>query len=170
MRFLYFVGFLGLFASVLVNLGTLAGIDLINALLVIWPVMLVLQTALLFVGFYSQNSGWRAFVTPSWRSFDRKKMYEGLPPWSRYLVWAARAYTAIGVGSMLIYFATHGQVHGDQYFYAYLKSRPATPLEVRREDGWVLFGFSSVAVSVFVLPALHFLLRRPGDNAPKSTS
>ena len=84
MRFLYFVGFLGLSASVLVNICTLAGVDALNALLVIWPLIFVVNGALQFAGFYRFSGMW------PWRSLDEEKVLAGLPPWSRYLVWASR--------------------------------------------------------------------------------
>jgi hypothetical protein len=151
-------------ACVLVNIATLAGADFINALLVIWPVMMALFVVLCLTGFYSQAKGWKAFNTPSWRSVDRKWIHRRLPTWSRYVVWVSWAYSAVGVGTMFVYFATHGQVHGDQYYYAYQQSRPATPFEIQREHGFVLFGFSSFAVQFFIYPALYFLFERRGKT------
>lgn len=171
MRVLYFIAFLCLLSCVFINIWTLAGVDLLNALLVIWPVLMVLTFALLFCGFYAPLRGLAAlFGKERWKYGNLKWVRRRLPPWTQFVVWASWAYAAIGVGAMVLYETTYGGVHQlngvDELCKAFMKCRPATPFEIQREHGLILFGFTSFAVQMLVYPTLYLFFERRDDGAP----
>jgi hypothetical protein len=171
-RLLYFLGVIGLAASVLVNLGSLLGYVLIDALLIIWPLVILLNIVLLALGFNTSQRGAGTLFDPVWTKkgsartdfwlYNRAWVMRKLPPWTRYLVYLCWAYSAAGIITTAIHLWNHGDVHGDppKIYVGRGQTRLATPSEVRRDEESALFLFSSVAASGFIYPALYFFLER----------
>lgn len=166
MRLLYLAAVIDLAACLLLNVGTLAGYDLLFVLPLLYVLTMMLYVSLLVLGFCSEARGMGVLFTPTWKvrggiaGFNHRWVMRKLPSFTRPILYAAWAYAAVGILAILSYYATHGQVHGDRYFYAYEKSRLATPFEVRREHGLALFGFSSWLTIWLIYPALYFFFER----------
>jgi hypothetical protein len=169
-RLLYLFGFVLFTGCFALNAATLAGFDLLNVCLVLWLPIVVLHFVLAGYGFYSPTKSMRIRRPETWKWLLRK-----LPSFCRYVVWVFWAYSVAGMVALIVYLATHGQVHGDQYYYAFQKSRPATPFEIRREHGWALFFATILWTQPLIFPALYFLFEddagaaRAGRRSPHNT-
>ena len=73
-------------------------------------------------------------------------------------------YSGVGLLTGILYFITHGQVHGNNFCTGFLQCRTATASEIWREDAVTLYVLSSIALQLFVYPALYGIF----DLAPET--
>jgi hypothetical protein len=176
-RFLYVLGVIGLAASVLVNLASLLGHDLVGAVIfIIWPSMILLSIALQTQGFYtpqrSPGAAMDPFLVRKDATYSHLWVMRKLPAWTRYPVYLCWAFSLTGVLATQIYLWNNGEVHGDppKIYASHSQPRLATPAEVRRDEESAAFFFSSIAASGFIFPALYFFFERdePRDENAKT--
>jgi hypothetical protein len=145
---------LGLLVAISANVASLTGHDLVYATFLVVAMAGLVSVLLQLTGIYGSYNPWNlALKYPG---------IERLPSWIKYVVAAAWIYTFLACGATAIFFLTHGQVHGKppEYCFAFGQCRPASPLEVRREDAWTLYFFSSICVPFFIYPAISFFFER----------
>jgi len=157
--------FLALVDLSIILLADLSSLFVRGWIYLLAPIVLIagmVVNSLLVSGPYKGNRVWSLLLT-----------YPGvdeLPWWAKYLIGLGWLFAVTSVLATLTYFATHGEVHGDQYFYAHGQSRPATEFEIRREYSWVLGGFSGFLVPFLIYPALLFFFERRIARAARSGS